>query len=296
MEGKVTAAVDSDAMYDRAYYDALREGTRRSAEIIVPHLITLFEPESVVDVGCGAGLWLEAFRRHGIGDFLGLDGDWAGDAGLAIPRELFRVADLEMPVRLERRFDLVLCLEVAEHLPPAAAPTLIETLTRLGPAVVFSAAIPFQRGRGHVNERWPSYWSKRFAEQGFTCIDALRERFWTDQAIEVWYRQNLVIFADAGWLAQRTQDSRAAFWKNGARDLVHPDHYLKLVDENAEWRRYTELLKIRVANLEAELGVVRKSVLGRLQRVLGLADAALRRQLSRRHPSSIEGTGRSEKG
>jgi hypothetical protein len=160
---------------------------------------------------------------------------------------------------------------------------------------VFSAAIPFQRGQGHVNERWPSYWSERFAVQGFACIDALRERFWTDQAIDVWYRQNLVIFADAAWLAQRTQDSWAAFWKNGARDLVHPDHYLKLVDENAEWQRYTELLKSCVANLEAELGAVQRSVLGRLQRVLGLVGAGSGRRLSRRQPSPIEGAGRSEK-
>lgn len=62
------------------------------------------------------------------------------------------MTDVGAPIELHRRFDLVLCLEVAEHLPASAADTLVRSLTGLGNVIAFSAAIPFQGGANHVNE------------------------------------------------------------------------------------------------------------------------------------------------
>jgi hypothetical protein len=53
------------------------------------------------------------------------------------------------------RFDLALCLEVAEHLPAAAGDSLVRRLASVGARILFSAAIPGQGGRNHVNEKWP---------------------------------------------------------------------------------------------------------------------------------------------
>ena len=74
-----------------------------SAHRIVPLIIGLVRPTSVIDVGCGTGTWLGAFTD--------------------------RYAD-----------------------------NYINSLTRLAPVILFSAAIPFQGGSGHVNEQWPEYW------------------------------------------------------------------------------------------------------------------------------------------
>jgi hypothetical protein len=61
-----------------------------------------------------------------------------------------------------RTFDLAICLEVAEHLPPEAAEGFIDSLTRLAPVVLFSAAITFQVGNQHLNGQWPDYWATLF--------------------------------------------------------------------------------------------------------------------------------------
>src|SRR5262245_32105662 len=104
--------------YPRAFYDDLERQSGASAERVVPLVIDLLHPQSVVDVGCGTGLWLAELRRHGLTRTLGLDGDHVERAALHFPAADFRAADLRraLPDDLGR-FDLALSLEVAEHLP-----------------------------------------------------------------------------------------------------------------------------------------------------------------------------------
>ena len=77
--------------------------------------------------------WLAVLTESGVPDVWGIDGDYVDRSLLQIPRERFLPHDLTMPIHLERRFDLVLCLEVAEHLPADSAPTLVDSLVGLGP-------------------------------------------------------------------------------------------------------------------------------------------------------------------
>src|SRR5262249_35913095 len=138
----------------------LLEGSRRSAEQVVPLVLELIRPRSVIDVGCGTGSWLAVFQEAGVGEVLGVDGRWAERKMLEVPEGRVLVFNRKNPLRLRRRSDLVLSLEVAQHLPERCAATFVDSLTRLGPVVLFSAAIPFQGGHGHVNEQWPEYWVK----------------------------------------------------------------------------------------------------------------------------------------
>ncbi len=99
-----------------------------------------------------------------------------------------------MPLPLERTFDLVVSLEVAEHLPPESAPAFVGSLARLGPAVLFSAAIPYQGGEHHLNEQWPDYWAELFEQNGFVAIDCVRRNVWSDERVLYWYAQNTLLF------------------------------------------------------------------------------------------------------
>lgn len=181
--------------YSDSFFDGIDEGCFRSAEVIVPLVYELVRPRSVVDVGCGRGLWLRAFRQNGVESILGIDGDYVSRDKLAIPAECFRAVNLAERIKLNEHFDLAVSLEVAEHLPKSRATPLVQELTDLASVVVFSAAIPAQRGTNHINEQWPWYWQALFSERGFRLLDPIRPRVRHDKRVQWWYRQNLVIYA-----------------------------------------------------------------------------------------------------
>ena len=180
--------------YDEEFFATKGAGARASARAVMPCLLELTSPRSVVDVGCGTGTWLSVARELGIDDVLGLDGEWVHAEALEIPADRFRAVDLAAAPALARRFDLALSLEVAEHLASAAAERFVGLLVATAPLVAFSAAIPGQGGNGHLNEQWPRYWAERFAAHGYEVVDCLREPLWEDERVEWWYRQNLLLF------------------------------------------------------------------------------------------------------
>src|SRR5207249_1896576 len=150
---------------------------------------------------------------------------------LLIPRERMLFADLSQPFRLEKTYDLVMSLEVGEHLPSESAETLVDTVTQLGPVVMFSAAIPFQGGTNHVNEQWPEYWVHLFQERGYVMIDCLRPKVWSDPTVLPCYAQNALLYVRSDQLHAYPRLQPVL---NGDIDerlsLVHPALYEELVD------------------------------------------------------------------
>lgn len=183
--------------YDGGYYAGWQPTVRMSAAAVVPHLLTLFSPRSVVDVGCGGGAWAAEFVARGVEDVVGVDGEYVDRSVLAIPDTHFVPCDItsDFAALIGRRFDVALCLEVAEHLPAAAGDTLVQRLAALADLVVFSAAVPGQGGRNHRNEQWPSYWHDRFGALGMVPLDVVRPFAWTRSDVAVWYRQNTFVYA-----------------------------------------------------------------------------------------------------
>lgn len=148
------------------------------------------EIHSLLDVGAGTGNWLYAAQQSGINDVMGVDGIAPEGRKVFVPPELINQVDLTKPLKLGRRFDAVLCLEVAEHLHKDMAPILIDSLCDHSNLVFFSAAAPGQGGECHVNCQSPEYWQSIFNKRGFVCYDDLRSRIWNDTKVEPWYRQN----------------------------------------------------------------------------------------------------------
>jgi len=209
-------------------YDQARHGVstvRQSADVIAPLLTRKFGPRSVVDFGCGVGDWLAAFAAAGVPDALGLDGSWVPLENLQIPQSSFQLADVTRPIILPRRFDLAICLEVAEHIPEASAGCLLDSLAAAADLVVFSAAIPGQGGYEHVNERFQQDWVERFTARGYQAFDLVRPEIWTDPRVSVWYRQNLLVFARAEAVIRHSLRP-APF----VASLVHPEIYLAKLD------------------------------------------------------------------
>lgn len=179
--------------YNETFYDTIRQGCLDSALTVVPRVIELVQPKTVVDFGCGEGVWLSVFKDLGCA-VKGVDGDYVERSRLAIAESEFIGADLRQRHALGKH-DLVVSLEVAEHLPGTDADPFVDMLTRHGDVVLFSAAIPGQGGTGHINEQWPDYWVEKFKQKGYVATGALRWEFWTNEQVENWYRQNLILFA-----------------------------------------------------------------------------------------------------
>jgi SAM-dependent methyltransferase len=193
------------AHYDEAFYASIEASAQTAAREIVPLILEDLRPTSVIDVGCGEGSWLAEFLRLGVENVQGVDGPSALSERLKIPTERFRVADLERGLEISGKYDIALCLEVAEHLSPDAGARLLDALCGCTSYVVFSAAVPMQGGSHHVNEQWLDYWIERFEKRGFEAIDSFRPRIVFNLNISWWYRQNLVLFVEAG----RAPDVRA---------------------------------------------------------------------------------------
>lgn len=253
-------------MYGEQFFTQHDTLVGRSAQRVLPLVLDLLRPASVVDVGCGSGVWLAEAARLGIEDYQGVDGYTPAES-LRIPADRFQIHDLSVPLRLDRRFDLVMCLEVAEHLDASVADGLVESLTRLGPVVLFSAAVPHQGGTGHVNEQFPEYWVERFAARGYAAVDAVRPAIWTDDDVAWWYRQNVLLMC-AEDLLEREPALREL--REATRDaqlaVIHPHLYLSRSHEHRQAR----------GELEREPGV--RELLGMLRPA---AAAAARRRLRR---------------
>jgi SAM-dependent methyltransferase len=175
---------------------------KKAAREIVPCLISIVSPKSVVDVGCGIGTWLSVFEENNIDDILGIDGNYVNKELMKIDLSKFIALNLnnleKETISVSRKFDLAICLEVAEHLEASSADILIRKLTELSNVVVFSAAVPNQGGQGHINEQSPSYWQEKFRQNNFELFDSLRWKFWSNVNVDWWYKQNIFIGVKKG--------------------------------------------------------------------------------------------------
>lgn len=214
--------------YTNAFYDETQMISVRSAEQIVPLVLDLLDVQSAVDLGCGTGSWLSVFARHGVPEILGVDGGWAGADDLLIPKVDYLVHDLKQPLKLERRFDLVISLEVAEHLPESCAASFVRSLTDLGPVVLFSAAVPFQGGTNHINEQWPEYWARHFMDLGYQPVDCFRNKIWQNENVAYWFAQNLLLFVKTSYLNNSPRLlEHAGRTEPDFLSRVHPKMFLK---------------------------------------------------------------------
>ena len=208
--------------YDRSFYEEQSLGSRNSAKQIIPWLLKFFPIKSAVDLGCGLGTWLAEFKACGVEDIAGYDGDYVPREYLQIPEETFHPADFKAGIAADRRYDIAVSLEVAEHLPPELAEKFVGTLTSLADIVLFSGAFPYQGGTDHVNENFPEYWAILFRKHDYIPLDIVREAFWNNGMVCPWYRQNALLFIKR----QLHAEKYAAFPSAEGRPLARVHHEL----------------------------------------------------------------------
>lgn len=191
----------------------------KAAEIIVPLIMERYKINSIVDVGCGIGTWLAIFGNYGV-EYIGIDGDYVDRRLLCINEDNFKCFDLNNKFSLNKKYDLALCLEVAEHLEVKSATLFIECLCSLSDLVIFSAAIPSQGGQNHLNEQFPQYWLCIFESMGYYLVDDIKKDIWGNSDIEWWYQQNIMVLKKVNNKEKR----RLLF-------AIHPELYKIKIEE-----------------------------------------------------------------
>ena len=218
--------------YDEKFFESQWRDSYQSASLVLPHVLRLVPVTSVLDVGCGVGSWLKSFLDLGVKDVVGVDGGSVTAQNLLIDGSLFLSRDIGRPFSLGRRFDLVTCLEVAEHIPAEHEQFLLGNLCGHADVVLFSAAIPGQGGAGHVNEQWPAHWCLAFKDRGFVAIDCVRPLIWEVDGVKDHYRQNTFLFLKHGHPFYDSLESRGSFH---CAPLVHPTLFQAYRDA-VSWR------------------------------------------------------------
>lgn len=218
-------------------------------------------PQSVLDMGCGLGAFLNVYHNLGVVDFLGIDGNWVNVSELLIPKDKFLAHDLTQEITLNRKFDLAICLEVAEHLPPNAGDVLVNNIVNHANTIIFSAAPSMQGGQNHINEQPFDYWFLKFEKRGFVILDIFRSMAWNISEIPWWYRQNIFVITQRQTLINNFTDYIVT--SKSVNYYVHPQNFIDkmykletrensyqfIIQGKASVLFYVKLLMLRFLNL-----------------------------------------------
>jgi SAM-dependent methyltransferase len=166
----------------------------------IRYALERFAPKSVLDLGCGSGLYPALYSHLGASDVLGIDG--LELEATVLTSDQYAKADLQEPYDAGRRFDMVVCLEVVEHINPEATETLLDSIAHHAKGqILFSMAEPGQPGNGHINCQGISnvlaFWAKRGWQPDLAATLGLRA-----VSSMSWFRRNIVLLQHTGETAE----------------------------------------------------------------------------------------------
>jgi SAM-dependent methyltransferase len=133
---------------------------------IADGIVRDLRPASVLDAGCAMGFLVEALRERGV-DASGVDvSEYAISQVDESVREHCEVGSLTDPP--PRRYDLIVCIEVLEHVPAAETNVVVANLAAASDRLLVSTTPDDFGEPTHHNVQPPEAWSAAFAREGLT--------------------------------------------------------------------------------------------------------------------------------
>jgi SAM-dependent methyltransferase len=159
--------------YGAYYYDTYN-GSPYDPEIpkwreffggVADAVVTLLQPTTALDAGCAMGVLVGSLRERGV-DAEGVDlSDYAIAHGDPRAEGHLRVGSLTEP--FGKRYDLVTCIEVLEHLPEDAVVRAVANICAASDTVLVSSTPDDFNEASHINVHQPAHWAALFADHGF---------------------------------------------------------------------------------------------------------------------------------
>ena len=136
----------------------------RFFDLIAERICTDIRPTMVLDAGCAMGFLVEALRRRGVQAF-GIDiSQYAIENVHSEIQQYCWIGSVTEP--FPQRYDLIVCIEVLEHLPRTEGEIALRNLCRHTDDIIFSSSpIDFKEAT-HLNVQPPEYWAELFAREG----------------------------------------------------------------------------------------------------------------------------------
>lgn len=132
---------------------------------IADRVVIDINPRRVLDAGCALGLLVETLRARGVEAFgIDLSAFAISNAGAEVAPYL---REGSISADLDARYDLIVSIEVLEHMPAGDAEAAVANICRHTDDVLFSSSPLDYSETTHVNVRAPEYWAEQFARHGF---------------------------------------------------------------------------------------------------------------------------------
>ncbi len=132
---------------------------------VADHIVRDIAPESSLEVGCASGSLVDALAERGV-DAEGIDLS-PEVHGQATRGEQARCRTGSALDPFGRRYDLVTCIGVVEHLPAVETERVVENICAHTDDVIFMSTPDDHGQETHVNVRPPEHWAELFARHGF---------------------------------------------------------------------------------------------------------------------------------
>ena len=182
--------------YDKDFYERHAAYYDRAIPHFTNYMKENFVFESMCDLGCGPGDFLRELQNER--DVLGVDFSVGVPQTLAIDPSKYVDADLTKPLPFNRHFDVVMSLEVWEHLHPEFEKQYLDNVDSLTPDhVIISCAAPKQWGRHHYSPHEAQYVLDAMISRGYVFDEELTAKFKKIKLLASFYRRNTFVFHKA---------------------------------------------------------------------------------------------------
>jgi 2-polyprenyl-3-methyl-5-hydroxy-6-metoxy-1,4-benzoquinol methylase len=186
-----------EEIYTEGFYKMTMDAEIASSPIVVGDIMRNDHPQSVIDIGCGCGIYLRDFMKNGV-KVMGLDGSANALRESLLPAGYIKQVDLrEHWIGEFGKHDVCVCFEVAEHIETKYSKHLIDILTDCSNTIYFTAAPVGQAGVNHINCQPREFWIDKFSANGFKYDKNLSEKLskiWKESGVIWWIANNITVF------------------------------------------------------------------------------------------------------